>query len=327
MSNLDSMIAKVISLGHELDRDQPLPDIEKIAGLFPRGFLSLYAAQAGTGKTWFMQYIACRLSMGGNILAGLVPKSKRMKTVIFAGETGKYLLNKRLQSTCWAYDKSRIKVYDAVELQRNDIPIMLNSEEGRITTLAIMEHEKPDIIFYDTLISFHTADESKQGEMTTIYTFLLKLANEFSPNSRRTQDDVIGSNVGVRLASRVFIAERLQDGITDDEGMPTISVHDEKQWDKRIPDFSYQFIVDPATNLLDFAINWGNTEQSQAWSLRERVRNLVKSHEAGAILKAEDVARELVTSPDNARKYLDELANKRVIARQKLMNASVWRVL
>ena len=343
MSNLDSMIAKVISLGHELDRDQPLPDIEKIAGLFPRGFLSLYAAQAGTGKTWFMQYIACRLSMGGNILAGLVPKSKRMKTVIFAGETGKYLLNKRLQSTCWAYDKSRIKVYDAVELQRNDIPIMLNSEEGRLTTLAIMEHEKPDIIFYDTLISFHTADESKQGEMTTIYTFLLKLANEFncavvvnhhtrkrsvkSPNSRRTQDDVIGSNVGVRLASRVFIAERLQDGITDDEGMPTISVHDEKQWDKRIPDFSYQFIVDPESNLLDFAINWGNTEQSLAWSLRDRVRNLVKSHEAGAILKAEDVARELVTSTDNARKYLDELANKRVIARQKLMNASVWRVL
>ena len=343
MSNLDSMIAKVISLGHELDRDQPLPDIEKIAGLYPRGFLSLYAAQAGTGKTWFMQYIACRLSMGGNILAGLVPKSKRMKTVIFAGETGKYLLNKRLQSTCWAYDKSRIRVYDAVELQREDIPIMLNSEEGRLTTLAIMEHEKPDIIFYDTLISFHTADESKQGEMTTIYTFLLKLAKEFdcavvvnhhtrkrsakSTNTKLTQDDVIGSNVGVRLASRVFIAERLQEEITDDEGMPTIRVHDVKQWDKRIPDFSYQFIVDPESNLLDFAINWGSNEQSQAWSLRERVRNLVKSHEAGAILKAENVARELVTSTDNARKYLDELAYKHVVEKQKLMNASVWRVL
>lgn len=343
MSNLDSMIAKVISLGHELDRDQPLPDIEKIAGLYPRGFLTLYAAQAGTGKTWFMQYIACRLSMGGNILAGLVPKSKRMKTVIFAGETGKYLLNKRLQSTCWAYDKSRIRVYDAVELQREEIPIMLNSEEGRLTTLAIMEHEKPDIIFYDTLISFHTADESKQGEMTTIYTFLLKLAKEFdcavvvnhhtrkrsvkNPNSRLTQDDVIGSNVGVRLASRVFIAERLQDSITDDEGMPTISVHDVKQWDKRIPDFSYQFIVDPESNLIDFAIEWGNTEQSINWSLRERVTNLVKSHEAGAILKAEDVARELVTSTDNARKYLDELVTKRRLERQKFMNATVWRVL
>ena len=179
--------------------------------------------------------------------------------------------------------------------------------------------------------------------MTTIYTFLLKLAKEFdcavvvnhhtrkrsvkNPNSRLTQDDVIGSNVGVRLASRVFIAERLQDSITDDEGMPTISVHDVKQWDKRIPDFSYQFIVDPESNLIDFAIEWGNTEQSINWSLRERVTNLVKSHEAGAILKAEDVARELVTSTDNARKYLDELVTKRRLERQKFMNATVWRVL
>lgn len=336
-------LERVLSMGHELDRDSELPDIEKVAGLYPRGFLSLYAAQAGTGKTWFMQYIACRLSMGGNILAGLVPKSKRMKTVIFAGETGKYLLDKRLQATCWAYDKKRIHVYDAIELQREEIPIMLNTQEGRLTTLAIMEHEKPDVIFYDTLISFHTADESKQGEMTTIYTFLMKLAKEFNcavvvnhhtrkrstknPTARLTQDDVIGSNVGVRLASRVFIAEQVHDEVTDDEGMPTVQVHDVKQWDKRIPDFSYRFITDEATGRLDFAIEWGNSTESEAWSLRDRVTNLVKSYEAGTLLRADDVANSLVTSADNARKYLDELVRKKRLERVKFLNGSAWKVL
>lgn len=341
MSLTREQAERIASFAHELDRDNVIPDIERIAGLFPRGFLSIYAAQAGTGKTWFMQYLACKLSMGGNILAGLVPKSKRMKTVIFAGETGKFLLDKRLQATCWQHDKSRIHIFDAVELQREDIPIMLNTTEGRETTLAIMEQEKPDIIFYDTLLSFHTSDESKQGEMTGIYTFLLKLARAFdcavvlnhhtrkrstkNPTAKLTQDDVIGSSAAVRLASRVFIAEQLVDEVDDNEGMPTIRVHDAKQWDKRLPDFSYKFITDEGTGLLDFAIEWGTTDQTIAWSLRERVKLFVESYEAGAILTLEDTARALVTSKDSVRRYFDELVTKGKLERQKVMNNTVWR--
>lgn len=337
-------LKRVVEFGHELDRESDLPEIEKVAGLYPRGFLSIFAAQAGTGKTWFMQYIACRLSCGGNILAGLVPKSKKYRSVIFAGETGKYLLDKRLRATCWKYDKSRIKIYDAIELQREEIPIMLNTPEGRATTIAILAHEKPDIIFYDTLLSFHSADESKQGEMTSIYQFLLKTAREFNcaivlnhhtrkrstkqqVNSLYTQDDVIGSSAGVRLASNVYIAQQRADQTTDDEGMPTIWVRDVKQWDKRTPEFSYRFIVDEATGLLDFAIEWGMTSQSAEWSLRERVEKFVAEHDAGAILRLDDVASNLVASKDSVRKYLDELTRKHKVERQKLLNATVWRVL
>lgn len=343
MKNSVDNLKRVVTYSRELDRDADLPDIERIAGLYPRGYLSLYAAPAGTGKTWFMQYISCRVSCGGNILAGLVPKSKKMKTVIMAGETGKYLLDKRLQATCWAYDKKRIHVYDAVEMQRDEIPIMLNTDEGKASLITILDYEKPDLLFIDTLISFHTADESKQGEMTGLYTFLLRLAKEFNcaivlnhhtrkrstknPNAKMTQDDIIGSSAAVRLCSCAYIGERIVDEVEDDEGMPTIRVKNVKTWDKRLPDFSYKFITDEATGRIDFAIDWGSNARTEEWSLRERVSSLVATFEVGAMLKADIIAAELCTSKDSARKYLDELADKRVLDRYKLMGETLWKVL
>lgn len=339
----DNVLNRVLTLGHSMDGDAETPTIEKIAGLYPRGFLSIVAAQAGTGKTWFMQYIACRLSVGGNILGGLVAKSKPYKSVIFAGETGKDLLNLRLKATCWKYNKPRLRVYDAVELQIAEIPIMLNTPEGRTTFIAILDHEQPDVVFFDTLISFHTADESKQAEMTGIYTFLLKTANAFNcavvlnhhtrkrstkapVNSGYTQDDVIGSSAGVRLASNVLILAQEKDTLTEDEGMPTVTVRNVKSWDKRIPSFSYRFYTDEASGKLDFAIDWSTTAENEAWSLRERMAKLIDSHEAGAMLTLEAVASALVTSKDNARNYLDEFTKKGRLERTKLMNSTAWKV-
>lgn len=339
---------RVSAFSHELDREEQLPDIERIAGLYPRGYMSIFAAQAGTGKTWFMEYIACALSRGGNILDGLVPKSKKLKSVIFAGETGKYLLAKRLQSTSWEYDKSCIKVYDAIELQREDIPILLNTVEGRATLIQILEQEKPDIVFFDTLISFHAVDESKQAEMTSIVTFLLKVAEAFNcaivlnhhlrkrPSNKMSkvvynpgQDDVIGSNVAVRMAASVFIAYADAEEAEEAEqynGMPLVTIREVKSWDKKVPTFSYQMIHDDEDKI-DFIIEWGKTSGSQERSLRERVASLVASHEAGAILSADDVARDLSTSKDNARKYMEELAEKGTVERQKFMNSTVWKIV
>ena len=117
------------------------------------------------------------------------------------------------------------------------------------------------------------------------------------------------------------------DETTEDEGMPRITVRNVKNWDKRIPDFSYKFITDEATGRLDFAVEWGLTEEAATWSLRERVNNLVSSYEKGASISASTVATELKTSTENARRYLDELVEKGKLARQKVLNATVWRVL
>jgi len=338
-------LKRVSDYGRELDRDADLPDVDMIGGLYPRGYLSVMAAQAGTGKTWFMQYLSCKLSCGGNILAGLVARSKKMKVVILAGETGKFLLDKRLQSTCWAYDKTRIKVYDALELQREEIPIMLNTDEGKATFITILEAEKPDIVYFDTLISFHTADESKQAEMTSTITFLLKAAKVFdcaivlnhhirkrstkaqvkNANPVPTQDDIIGSGVIVRLASCAYVAYQHNDGVNENEGMPTVIVSNVKTWLKRTPDFAYQFINDESTGLIDFAIDWSFTSANNGeWSLRERVNNLVEAHEAGAMITLKEAAASLVAAEDSVRYYLDKLTSKRVLERRKLITGTVW---
>lgn len=343
MPNSVSKLKRIGDFGRELDRDAELPDVEMIGGLYPRGYLSVLAAQAGTGKTWFMQYLSCRLSCGGNILAGLVPKSRKMKVVIFAGETGKFLLDKRLQATCWAYDKHRIKVYDALELQREEIPVMINTDDGKTTFLAIMDEERPDLVYFDTLISFHTADESKQAEMTNIITFLLRTASVFDCAivlnhhlRKRSQkvlaqkyipglDDIIGSGVIGRLASCAYVAYQAPDPTGEREGMPTVVMSNPKSWLKKTPDFAYQFVEDPASGLLDFAIDWSYTSANNGeWSLRERVNNLVNDHEAGAMITLEEAASALVASKDSVRKYLDNLASKGVVERRKLLTGTVW---
>lgn len=336
------MNRKLQTLRHNLKKDDTSPDIERIGGLFPRGYMSIVAAQAGTGKTWFMQYMACRLSMGGNILGGLVPKSKPMKSVIMSGETGDFLLNKRLAKTCWEYNEERLIVYSAVEMQIADIPIMLNTKEGKATFVEILDEEKPDLMFFDTLISFHAADESKQADMTGIYSFLLKSANAFNcaivlnhhtrkrstknQTARFTQDDVIGTNAGVRLASSVYLLEQSYDETRDNEGMPTVICRNVKSWDKRIPDFSYSFMTDQYSGLIDFGIKWGITPDTANWSLRERFKLFLDSHEDGAILETAQVAGELMTSEDSARRYLEEAYKKGFVEKSKLMTRQVWKV-
>ena len=132
------------------------------------------------------------------------------------------------------------------------------------------------------------------------------------------------------MASSVFIAydDSNDDPQAEDEqnGMPRVTIKEVKSWEKKVPTFSYQMIYDD-TGKIDFFIEWGITEKTRERSLRERVSALVNSHESGAILSADDVARDISTSKDNARKYMEELTEAGRVERQKFMNSTVWRVL
>ena len=289
-------LERITKLKKTFDREAAT-EIEKIAGLFPRGYLSIVASTAGTGKTWLTQYIACQLSMGGNILNGLALNSKPMKSVIMSGETGAILLNNRIAQTDWQYDPDKIAVYSALEMGINDIDYMLNSEEGRNNILAIVAHERPDIVWFDTLISFHSLDESKQGEMTQIYIFLNKLARYFNcaivcnhhtrkrpsdnPNRSQNQDDVIGTSAGVRLASTVYIASA-----EEEEGISTITVKNVKSWSAKVPPFSYQFVKHQGK--IDFKINI-NIEPN--WSLRYQIQELINTIDLNSYINPQNLAK------------------------------------
>lgn len=290
--------------------------IEKIAGLFPRGYLSIVASTAGTGKTWLTQYLACQLSKGGNILNGLVLDSKPMKSVIMSGETGVEILNNRLVKTDWKYNEDNISIYSAFQMALNNVEYMLNTEEGRNNIVAIMQYEKPDIVFFDTLISFHGLDESKQGEMTKIFIFLCKLANCFNcavvcnhhtrkrpsdnPNRNQNQDDVIGTSAGVRLANAVYIASS-----EEEDGISKVTVKNVKNWDSKVPPFSYKFVTHQGK--IDFEVN---TKENSEWSLRYQIQELINNISFEAYINPSDLAKVWGYAANYIREKLNEHIGK-----------------
>lgn len=315
-------------------RDDVTPDIERIAGLFPRGYISVVASMAGAGKTWLMQYIACQLSIGGRILDGIVAKSPKYKTLILAGETGKKMLDKRLAQTNWGYEPKNIRVYEAIKWAKLGIPYMINTREGQETIAAVIEVERPTVLWLDTFISFHTADESKMADMTAVYQFMLRMANYYNmavvlnhhtrkkPSTAKgdkpiyTQDDVIGSSAGIRLANSVYIisVEQL------DAGKSIQTVKNVKAWDKKVPPFSYQFIENEE-GYTDFKISFDTEGNNIFWSARERLREYISSFASGAFITVADASSYLHMTQELVRGYLEEFSQgKSVLTRKKLLD-------
>lgn len=305
--------ALLAKFSHNLDRVENMPEIERIAGLFPRGYISIVASMAGTGKTWLMQYIACQLSLGGEILQGLATTHKS-KTLIFSGETGSELLQLRMNKSAWKADSAMIKIYSSIELATHNISCWLNTPEGQENIVTIVANERPDIIFFDTLISFHTVDESKQGDMTAIYVFLARIAKAFNcavvcnhhtrkrpaTDSKRkfTQEDVIGSSAGVRIASSVYVISS-QD---KPNGGFINTVDNVKAWDKKVYPFTYEFINTPEG--VDFNINL-NVRPEQ--SVGDRFFDWVKSLSFGALFTVADVEKHCKCTRYHAQDQIDKL--------------------
>jgi len=340
-------LSSILALAQPLDRDTSIPERDTIGGLFPRGYFSILASPPGTGKTWIMQYLACKLSIGGNVLGGLRTRQAPAKSLIFAGETGRDLLIRRLNSTLWDCNAKMVKVYDAIELSRNNVNVMLNEEDGRATFLALLAAENPDIVFIDTLISFHSADESKQADMSSVYRFLLKTAhmcdcaivlnhhtrkrNIKAPTQALGQDDVIGTSAGVRLAANVFIAEQEQDQWNESDDGFTVWVKNVKSWQAKLPPVCLKFYRDVNTRKLDVAVSWGETADQEDRSAVSRMRRLITDSPVNAILTVEQVAPMLATSHDNARKLLERAEKYHDVERIALpVDSGVkagWRVL
>lgn len=323
MSISQDRLKMLLSAGEEMYRDDTTPDIERIAGLFPRGYISVVASMAGAGKTWLMQYIACQLSLGGNILNGIVARSPKYKSVILAGETGKKLLDKRLAKTNWGYEPKNIKVYEAAKWGKLGVPYMLNTREGQETIAALVENERPAIMWVDTLISFLSVEESKMSDMNAIFQFLLRMASFYNmavvlnhhtrkrPASksgekfRYSQDDVIGSSTSARLSNAVFIIS-----VEDFGGGKTVqTVTNVKNWDTKVPPFTYEFIK-TEEGYTDFKIGFETEGNNIFWSARTRLQEYISSMAMGAIITVQDASNYLHLHQDTVRGYLEEFTKR-----------------
>lgn len=327
----EDKIKKIKKFKREFSRDDAPAEYERIGGLYPRGFLSIVASPAGSGKTWLMQYVACGLSVGGSVIGGLAQTSPR-KVLIMTGETGADLLNRRLAKTQWPYNGENIAVYSAIDMGLENVDYMLDTPSGRENITAIIIEEKPDVIFFDTLISFHGQDESRQGEMTKIYMFLCQLAKAFdcavvcnhhtrkrpadNPTRAQNQDDVIGTSAGVRLAACVYVVSQSHD--ETEEQAEIMTVRNVKSWDKKIRPFSYRFVTDEI-GFIDFDINLNLTSGRSGV-----VENFISEQETGAYLRVAEVAEACGVSEAVARYHLQK---SKKVKQVYLLGEKLWEVL
>ena len=255
---------KLFDLLGDLNPAIEIPPQEFIGGLFPRGFLSAVVAPSGTGKTIFMQKCVSDLSMGGTFFDGFVEDEPPRKCLIFAGEAGYELLLRRGASLKWPINPNLVKVVDQYKFESNNESIMLDEPEGLINIKRIIDMVKPDIIFFDTVMSFHSKDENKATDMKPIIRELNDIAREnniaivLNHHSRKrtakerslslNQDDVIGSSIFNRLVSLIIGIEPYEknneNGTTLEKDKGALLVRPLKTWFSTFMPFTYKITED-----------------------------------------------------------------------------------
>ena len=316
-----NQINKLLAYGREIDPSGQAPEIEKIAGLFPRGYMSIIASAPGTGKTWLTLLLSAQLSTGGTILAGLA-ESKPQKVILMSGETGRSILEARISQTAWPVEQKNFLIFDALEMGADGIDYMLNTAQGQENIIAITANLKPDLLIFDTLISFHTLDESKQGDMTKIFIFLNRLAKSFNcavlcnhhtrkrpsdaPNREQNQDDVIGSSAGIRLASSIYLITSKD----SEAGNSIMTVKNAKAWDKKIPPFSYSFTTREGKT--DFEVN---LNVNSIWSSKTRIEKIIADIDNNSILRPKELSKALNISERLTRDNLERFTEAKILNR------------
>ena len=242
------------SLVKRLDPNTDLPPQIFIGNIFPCGFLSAIVAPPGTGKTMFIQKLVSDLSIGGSVFDGFAENEPVRKCLIFSGEAGFDLMVRRGAQLKWPINPDNVLVVDQHSFESNDTSVMLDDTEGFDNIDRLIKMYKPDIVFFDSLVSFHEKDENKAVDMKPIFKKLEKLAKDknfalvlVQHSRKRTakerslslvQDDVIGSSVFNRLVALIIAIEPMK----DDE--QTLLVRQLKNWFRGFTPFTYKITED-----------------------------------------------------------------------------------
>ena len=271
----------------DLDPTIQLPPQEFVGGIFPCGYISSIVAPSGTGKTNFMQKFISDLSIGGTIFNGLAEDEPPRKCLIFAAEAGYELLVRRGASFKWHINSKNVKVADQYKFECKGKSLMLDDTQGLKNVIAIIEKEKPKIVFFDTFGSFHEADENKSVEIKPIIRALTDIARRFyiaivlNHHSRKraakdrtlelNQDDVIGSSIFNRLVALIIGIEPLSD---DDDEEKVLKVRRLKSWFRGFKPFTYKITRD----LYGHSMVETNLSTQDSYGSRDAVWNYIQNN-------------------------------------------------
>ena len=241
MQTLNSQIdylKKITSLAQSLNPENKIPVLITIGNLFPCGFLSAIVAPPGTGKTMFIQKFVSDLSIGGDIFNGFATEENPVKSLIFAGEAGYEIMIRRAAQMKWPVNPANVIIIDQHRFESADMSVMLDDEEGCANIKSAIDIFKPQIVFFDSLVSFHEKDENKAVDMKPIFKKLSRKRTAKERSLNLNQDDVIGSSVFNRLVALIIAIEPMK----DDE--KTLLVRPLKSWFKAFMPFTYKITED-----------------------------------------------------------------------------------
>lgn len=289
---------------------------EMIGGIFPRSGVSVIAGQQGTGKSLFMQKFCCDISMGGSILDGFSESISPVKSLYLIGEFSANGMNHRAQTANWQYDRENLILYEIRDFLINNIPLGLSTEEGFENIRQLIKEEKPDLIVFDSMMSFLSCNESDMQEMQAGFSKLLRIADEakcavvlvhhirkrkaIERNNRLHMDDIIGSSIITRNASVAIGIENIKV-----DGENHIYVSSLKTWYAPIEEFSFQVVRDSMKIFrgLEFNLTPKNPVANKTESIEHAV---FKTYGDGSEFTVADIAEETGASESMIRKTLLE---------------------
>lgn len=306
-----------------LTPDLAVDDVQKV-GIFPRGHVTIVAGSPGCGKTWFMLDV-CKSVASGDFGMGVYTERYPVgRCLVFAGETGVRLLANRVKLLGGFNPPESVRVVSSHKCALLDIDTMVNTAIGRRNILEAMQEFKPDIAFFDTMISFMSdgKDESSQVDIAdcirgigaiaascnvavVVMHHFRKRSNQGGDVQLRSMDDVIGSSAFTRLASLVVGIERKGD---------IRIVRCLKSWWEEFPPFSFRVIGKNADEVL-VAKNYGFDDplgNSRA-SFQTEIMKTIKAKFPDEAFSVADICAEVDCSRPTASTMISVYCSRGVI--------------
>ncbi len=200
---------------------------EFVGGLFPRRHVSIIASKAGAGKTWYLLKLFSDLSNGGTIVMQQAYYEPPRRCLLFCGETGIELISERVSQM---HDKpcfENVSMVSALDVAKTGMRLFLDTLDGGNLISRLISEFKPDIVAFDTLMSFRGDDENtaqntidmmsrckviaEKHNCAIICTHHLRKSagnKAYSQKADEEQDEIIGSSALVRNAATAFILSR-----------------------------------------------------------------------------------------------------------------------
>lgn len=291
---------------------------EMIGGVFPRGGVSVLAGPQGRGKSVLLQRWCGDISLGEEVLYGVAEGLPARKVLYFTGELPKNTMDDRARLTGWRFNKERFVIYSGLDAAKEDIPLDIDGD-GLENVRAIIEDERPDLVLFDSLMSFVSCDESDMRHMRNVFATLSQIADRANcavlvvhhvrkrksveRKERLHMDDVVGSGIITRYASLGLVVDEAE--LSD--GKKWNVVYCCKTWYKPLDDFAFRITRDEYGNLRGIEVDRAPEEAGKA--MADRIETTVFSkHGDGELFSVGDIVDEAGASRRHVLRVLQKMA-------------------